>query len=145
MLGVGLEAPERHHQDTMGNLEMKYYAIVGGFSKKVIGVCTSVGLKETKDENPRCQLMEIPKDLFNQYGIDDFDQQVYKIYPFLRPNRHHELLTEFTKYCKEHPQERFWQALRNWSGAFKVIIEIPDGNYQNPHQVDTFNFEYKLD
>ena len=27
-----------------------------------------------------------------------------------------ELLEQFTKYCQEHPQQRFWQALRNWCG-----------------------------
>lgn len=26
-------------------------------------------------------------------------------------------LESFTKYCNEHPQERFWQALRNWSNV----------------------------
>ena len=26
------------------------------------------------------------------------------------------LLTQFTNYCAEHTEERFWQALRNWSG-----------------------------
>jgi len=25
-------------------------------------------------------------------------------------------LNDFTVYCHEHPKERFWQALRNWSG-----------------------------
>jgi hypothetical protein len=25
------------------------------------------------------------------------------------------MLTEFSKYCAEHEDERFWQALRNWS------------------------------
>lgn len=25
------------------------------------------------------------------------------------------LLENFTYYCKAHPEERFWQALRNWS------------------------------
>lgn len=25
------------------------------------------------------------------------------------------LLDSFTKYCQEHPHDRFWQALRNWS------------------------------
>lgn len=24
-------------------------------------------------------------------------------------------LESFTAYCNEHPDERFWQALRNWS------------------------------
>jgi hypothetical protein len=26
------------------------------------------------------------------------------------------LLDSFILYCHEHPSERFWQALRNWSG-----------------------------
>lgn len=30
-------------------------------------------------------------------------------------NRNNKLLESFTKYCKENPQERFWQALRNWA------------------------------
>ena len=25
-------------------------------------------------------------------------------------------LDSFVKYCQQHPEERFWQALRNWSG-----------------------------
>ena len=24
-------------------------------------------------------------------------------------------LVSFTAYCQQHPEERFWQALRNWS------------------------------
>ena len=31
--------------------------------------------------------------------------------------RNSELLRTFTEYCNLKPQERFWQALRNWSGA----------------------------
>lgn len=27
-----------------------------------------------------------------------------------------DLLESFTEYCKDRPSERFWQALRNWSG-----------------------------
>ena len=30
------------------------------------------------------------------------------------------LLNEFTQYCEENPEQRFWQALRNWSGASSV-------------------------
>jgi len=26
------------------------------------------------------------------------------------------LLRSFVTYCNSHPDERFWQALRNWSG-----------------------------
>jgi len=25
-------------------------------------------------------------------------------------------LDSLVKYCQQHPEERFWQALRNWSG-----------------------------
>lgn len=30
------------------------------------------------------------------------------------------LADEFANYCREHPEERFWQALRNWSGCFAI-------------------------
>ena len=32
-------------------------------------------------------------------------------------NKNQELLKEFIKYSEAHPEERFWQALRNWSGS----------------------------
>ena len=31
-------------------------------------------------------------------------------------NKNQELLKDFTEYCKAHPEERFWQSLRGWSG-----------------------------
>lgn len=31
-------------------------------------------------------------------------------------------LDSFVAYCEEHPQERFWQALRNWSGFPFIYI-----------------------
>jgi hypothetical protein len=31
------------------------------------------------------------------------------------PSKNNETLQSFVKYCQEHPEERFWQALRNWS------------------------------
>ena len=30
-------------------------------------------------------------------------------------NKNKTQLASFVKYCKEHPEERFWQAIRNWS------------------------------
>lgn len=27
-----------------------------------------------------------------------------------------DLLDDFTEYCRDNPDLRFWQALRNWSG-----------------------------
>jgi hypothetical protein len=51
-------------------------------------------------------------------------------------DRNSKVLASFTAYCKAHPQERFWQALRNWSGAY-FILWNRDG--RNDH--DTFNWE----
>lgn len=32
-----------------------------------------------------------------------------------------ENLVDFITYCLEHPEERFWQALRNWSGYYYIF------------------------
>lgn len=39
-------------------------------------------------------------------------------------------LLDFIKYCNDHPDERFWQALRNWSGHSFILIanRVPDKN-----------------
>lgn len=31
------------------------------------------------------------------------------------------LLSDFWKYCLDHPELRFWQALRNWSGNSFIL------------------------
>lgn len=50
------------------------------------------------------------------------------------------LLNSFIKYCEKHPEERFWQALRNWSGAkFICISDIPPFEPER----DTFYFKGK--
>lgn len=49
------------------------------------------------------------------------------------------LLTSFTEYCREHPGERFWQAIRNWSGAEDILMRKEKGT----HAIDTFYFEGK--
>lgn len=37
------------------------------------------------------------------------------------------LLTSFIAYCLEHPEERFWQALKNWCGwNFVMVAEKPE-------------------
>lgn len=38
-----------------------------------------------------------------------------------------ESLLSFTTYCQEHPEERFWQALRNWAGV-RFIFKSDDEN-----------------
>ena len=55
--------------------------------------------------------------------------------------KNEELSKSFAKYCQEHPQERFWQALRNWSGyAFVCVSHVfPSGTDIQ----DTFYWEGK--
>lgn len=36
--------------------------------------------------------------------------------------RNSEVLKDFVDYCNRHPTERFWQALRNWSGYGFVYV-----------------------
>lgn len=31
------------------------------------------------------------------------------------PSKNQKLLASFSEYCLEHPEQRFWQALRNWA------------------------------
>lgn len=51
--------------------------------------------------------------------------------------KNREVLMDFAKYCAEHPNERFWQALRNWSGYPTILVEtILHANCR-----DTFYFE----
>lgn len=39
------------------------------------------------------------------------------------------LLTDFINYCKDYPEQRFWQALRNWSGASFIFYDESDTFY----------------
>jgi hypothetical protein len=40
-------------------------------------------------------------------------------------NYNQELLSDFAAYCEAHPEQRFWQALRNWSGASMIYLQRP--------------------
>jgi hypothetical protein len=45
-------------------------------------------------------------------------------------NKNKEKLLAFVGYCLNHPEERFWQAIRNWSGkAYILASDIP------PHEM----------
>ena len=35
-------------------------------------------------------------------------------------NKNHHILDSFIKYCDKNPEQRFWQALRNWSGFMYI-------------------------
>lgn len=52
--------------------------------------------------------------------------------------RHHKVLMGFLNYCHDHPEERFWQALSNWSGYPRVLVETSNGHY------DTFYWEGRV-
>lgn len=39
------------------------------------------------------------------------------------------LLKEFMQYCYTHPEERFWQALRNFAGVGSIIADLDDTFY----------------
>jgi len=56
-----------------------------------------------------------------------------------KKTRNSEVLASFVKYCKENPEHRFWQALRNWS-KFNFICA---GNSLPAWGVDTFYWEGK--
>ena len=50
-----------------------------------------------------------------------------------------ELLADFTAYCKDHPNERFWQALRNWSEWPYVLVATSKS--PRADVIDTFYWE----
>jgi hypothetical protein len=57
-----------------------------------------------------------------------------------------ELLCDFAHYCKFHPEERFWQCLRNWSGRKYIYItdDYLGGNFSEGLEwEDTFYWEGK--
>jgi hypothetical protein len=60
--------------------------------------------------------------------------------------RNSKVLVDFIAYCLLHPEERFWQALRNWAGA-SFILAVEDGyNHLDSVQIgghDTFHREGK--
>lgn len=51
-----------------------------------------------------------------------------------------EAVRSFTEFCKAHPDYRFWQALRNWSGA-RFIFARTYGDCVGGNLIDTFYLE----
>ena len=37
------------------------------------------------------------------------------------------ILESFVRYCEQNPEQRFWQALRNWSGYNFVLVSDRKG------------------
>ena len=60
----------------------------------------------------------------------------------MEKSKNEKLLKSFSKYCAEYPEQRFWQALRNWAeipfiyAGTKPSSEIIGGQ-------DTFYWEEK--
>ena len=50
-----------------------------------------------------------------------------------------ETLADFVAYCEAHPSERFWQAIRNWSGHNFVLVSKLNGSDTQ----DTFYWNQK--
>jgi len=51
-----------------------------------------------------------------------------------KKTRNSEALLSFVTYCVQHPDQRFWQALRNWSKwSFILGSSVP------PYQIDDTN------
>jgi hypothetical protein len=57
--------------------------------------------------------------------------------------RNSEVLADFVKYCREHPEQRFWQALRNWSEYPFLLVSdgMDDSAFPATYMIDTFPFE----
>jgi hypothetical protein len=55
------------------------------------------------------------------------------------PTRNSEALQSFVQYCEEHPEQRFWQALRNWSKWRYIVGTNIRGD--ESQAVDTFYLE----
>jgi len=77
--------------------------------------------------------------------------QSWNSIPQEKISRNEKVASSFTQYLMEHPEQRFWQALRNWAGVgfvytqktgqFLVKANAMDG--QDVQLVDTFYFEGK--
>jgi hypothetical protein len=53
-----------------------------------------------------------------------------------------DLLDSFTDYCRDHPTERFWQALRNWSRFNYVLVSnATDYAERKEKALDTFYWD----
>lgn len=58
-------------------------------------------------------------------------------------SRNAEVLADFIKYCNEHPDQRFWQALRNWSTYPFVYVSDNLITDTKANIEDTFYWEGK--
>jgi hypothetical protein len=57
-------------------------------------------------------------------------------------SKNKQILDDFIGYCVLHPEQRFWQALRNWAKVRYVYVSNDTVNYC-PKIIDTYYFEGK--
>jgi len=67
-----------------------------------------------ENEEVQEQAIEFLRDLVRAYDLKH-EQEVGHGY-----DANTSELISFNLYCEAHPEERFWQALRNWSGYYFV-------------------------
>lgn len=73
----------------------------------------------------------------NKLWYDEDTRHVFA----LKETKNSETMGEFAEYCRTHPNERFWQALRNWSGQSFTVAGGPGWVEDAENSVDTFNWE----
>lgn len=56
-------------------------------------------------------------------------------------NKNRIVLMSFINYCASHPDERFWQALRNWVRVPTIAVIKRDEASGFDHVTDTFLWE----
>ena len=59
------------------------------------------------------------------------------------PNKNKAVLKSFTEYCKKYPEQRFWQALRNWSDHSFVFVSDAEDIVHHPQLKDTYYWSGK--
>jgi hypothetical protein len=61
-----------------------------------------------------------------------------------KENKNLKTLTDFIEYCTQHPEERFWQALRNWARVDTITVNKTAallGEDKRTWESDTFYWE----
>ena len=56
-------------------------------------------------------------------------------------NKNKKTLDDFTAYCEAHPDERFWQALRNWTRQGFILTANDLSVLDHPNVQDTYYWE----
>jgi len=102
---------------------------------------TYVGENPGARKNMKSKL-KIPRKL-SQKHIEKCDKKIKefvidkekgkKVRIVLPPSRNSATLASFALYCQQNPEQRFWQALRNWSEHSFIVAD----------SVDTFYWEGK--